>query len=247
MDRAIESGDYALAEGVRWLWEHWRRERAGTGRASETWHGRRVTILWKGDDSRLSALVAGPSYVERQWLSRLGPTLEAYATRAAWGDDASPVGRAVARRAASDSGLPWTLVVTSFDAHAELEELAGRRRLLLAGLALLAVLVGAGVYFIARAFTREMAVAQLQSDFVAAVSHDFRTPLTSLRQLSEAFSEARPLGTHGDGSTTRCSSGPPPFEYSGGGLARLRPHGGRGQGVPDGEHQGRRPGLLGGG
>jgi signal transduction histidine kinase len=38
-----------------------------------------------------------------------------------------------------------------------------------------------------------MAVAQLQSDFVAAVSHDFRTPLTSLCQLSEVFSGDRPL------------------------------------------------------
>ena len=36
-----------------------------------------------------------------------------------------------------------------------------------------------------RAVSRELAVARLQSDFVSAVSHEFRTPLTSLRQLSE--------------------------------------------------------------
>src|SRR5262249_30761599 len=34
-------------------------------------------------------------------------------------------------------------------------------------------------------------VAQLQSDFVAAVSHEFRTPLTSLRQATELLSEGR--------------------------------------------------------
>jgi two-component system phosphate regulon sensor histidine kinase PhoR len=33
--------------------------------------------------------------------------------------------------------------------------------------------------------TRELAVAELQSDFVSAVSHEFRTPLTALRQFTE--------------------------------------------------------------
>ncbi len=34
-------------------------------------------------------------------------------------------------------------------------------------------------------------MAQLQSDFVAAVSHEFRTPLTSLRQLTEILVDER--------------------------------------------------------
>jgi len=37
----------------------------------------------------------------------------------------------------------------------------------------------------ARAIRREAEVARLQSDFVAAVSHEFRSPLTTVRQLSE--------------------------------------------------------------
>jgi len=193
IDRAIESGDLALAEGVRWLWDRWRRERVNAGRASVIRQGRQVTILWRGDDTRLTALVAGPSYLQQHWLSEAAPVLKAYATRVAIEEDGSPAGMAGVRRTASDTGLPWTLAIRSSDTQAELEELAARRRLLLAGLILLLVLVGAGVYFIARAFMREMAVAQLQSDFVAAVSHEFRTPLTSLRQLSEAFNEARPL------------------------------------------------------
>lgn len=41
------------------------------------------------------------------------------------------------------------------------------------------------VYFMARAIRREAKVSRLQSDFVAAVSHEFRTPLTTVRQLSE--------------------------------------------------------------
>jgi signal transduction histidine kinase len=42
-----------------------------------------------------------------------------------------------------------------------------------------------------RGVTRELAVARLQSDFVAAVSHEFRTPLASLRHLSDMLSKGR--------------------------------------------------------
>jgi signal transduction histidine kinase len=46
-------------------------------------------------------------------------------------------------------------------------------------------------YFINRAVLRELKVARLQSDFVAAVSHEFRTPLTTIRQLSEMLVRGR--------------------------------------------------------
>ena len=39
--------------------------------------------------------------------------------------------------------------------------------------------------------TRELAVARLQSDFVASVSHEFRSPLTSMRQLSSLLVQGR--------------------------------------------------------
>jgi signal transduction histidine kinase len=70
-------------------------------------------------------------------------------------------------------------------------ELSGRTRLLLAGIAMMALLILAGGYFIQRAVLREVTVARLQSDFVAAVSHEFRTPLTTVRQLSEMLVRGR--------------------------------------------------------
>ena len=193
LDRAPEAGDSALAESVAWLWDRWQRERTSSGRASATRQGRRTTLLWRGDDTRLWALIAGPSYAERQWLSALGPALAAFAAKVILAEDSSPTAPGSSGRAASQTGLPWTIIVTGSNAQAEMQQFAARRHMLLAGLTLVAILVSAVTYLIARTFAREMAVAQLQSDFVAAVSHEFRTPLTSLRQLSEAFSGDRPL------------------------------------------------------
>src|SRR5882672_9100105 len=48
-----------------------------------------------------------------------------------------------------------------------------------------------GTYFIGRAIRREMEVLRMQSDFVSAVSHEFRSPLTSIRQLSEILALGR--------------------------------------------------------
>jgi signal transduction histidine kinase len=58
----------------------------------------------------------------------------------------------------------------------------------------MSLVVLAGSYFIARAVSRELEVARLQSDFVAAVSHEFRTPLASLLQRSELLADGRVSG-----------------------------------------------------
>jgi signal transduction histidine kinase len=58
-------------------------------------------------------------------------------------------------------------------------------KVLISGLLLaLALMIAAG-YGLYRATTRELLLARRQSDFVAAVSHEFRTPLTSMRHLTE--------------------------------------------------------------
>ena len=61
------------------------------------------------------------------------------------------------------------------------------------GLGMLVLLVIATSYFIGRAVSRELAAARLQSDFVSAVSHEFRTPLTSMRQFTEMLVENKAL------------------------------------------------------
>jgi len=65
------------------------------------------------------------------------------------------------------------------------------RALWLAGVALMLLLVLAGAYAMYRGVSRELRVAQLQSDFVSAVSHEFRSPLTSLRGIAELLAHGR--------------------------------------------------------
>lgn len=55
---------------------------------------------------------------------------------------------------------------------------------------MLLVILGSG-YVVYRAISRELRVAQLQSDFVAAVSHEFRSPLTTLRTITELLAQSR--------------------------------------------------------
>jgi signal transduction histidine kinase len=95
------------------------------------------------------------------------------------------------QRTAAETRLPWSVRIVDTDPGAELEAAAVRSRLVLAGLVTLGVFVLAGGTFVVRAVNRELEVSRLQTDFVAAVSHEFRTPLTSMRQVSELLLEGR--------------------------------------------------------
>ena len=183
----------ALAGAVEHLWSQWQQERATdtilAGHQSRVIDGLPVLLVWQASRDTLHGLVAGPGLVVERLRRSLGDQLTSVSLTDAAGYPVfgQPVSARsqFAIRSAEDSRLPWTVRVASVSSVAEASELAGRRRLLLAALALTALLTIAGGYFTARATGREIAVAKLESDFVSAVSHEFRTPLTSLRHLTE--------------------------------------------------------------
>lgn len=189
---ALPAEAMALSTAVEQLYRQWRQTAPGvrfSGRRTEEIDEAVITRLWQGTGERGTALVAASGYVQAQWMPRLAPLLDRHGLRASLGDSATrAVPSAATRRAAGETGLPWTLRVDPV-ATAPPGRFSGRRGVWLAGLGILALLVSSGSYVVGRAVSRELAVARLQSDFVSAVSHEFRTPLTSLRQLSEMLGD----------------------------------------------------------
>ena len=144
------------------------------------------------------AIVVTPSFAERTWLQdatrsiarqRARITLTTDAGQAWFGDGTRSAGSV--QRSTADTGLPFALTVTSNDPTGDSTTLA-RRRWLWAGMfGTIGLLLLAGGYIVARGISKELEVARLQSDFVAAVSHEFRTPVAAVRQLSEILDEGR--------------------------------------------------------
>ena len=192
-ERAAAASDpeaVALADAVQWLWE----ERPWDEGPSPEPTSRRlvqmsdvpVLAVWNASAEGLRIGVAGPSY-----LTVLGR--EAVPDRDLEWTLSDPAGRVVlgvpslsplAVRAAAASRLPWGLQVYAA-AGPGLAPASPRQGLLVWVLAVLALVWVTGAYFIVRAISRELAVERLQSDFVAGVSHEFRSPLSSLSQIAE--------------------------------------------------------------
>ncbi len=102
-----------------------------------------------------------------------------------------PSGNIQASRTIASAGQTWTItsfITASFEANMRNRT---RTSVLLGALLLVIGVIVTATYFISRAIRSELALAKLKSDFVSAVSHEFRTPLTSMRQLTEMLASGR--------------------------------------------------------
>jgi len=189
-----------FAEAVGALWDRRIPSRApasvASGRETLAVNRQTVVVLWQSSHGVFRALVAAPRFVESQWLSAVAPiAAEQGVSFGLRGADGAPAfgtagieGPTIVRGAA-ESGLPWGVVTASLDPPAERQAFARRQQWLGAGFGLLVSLALVAGYLVVRSVNRELAVARLQSDFVAAVSHEFRTPLTALRQFTDMLRE----------------------------------------------------------
>lgn len=192
----------ALAEAATWLWERRARDAPSllAGRASLAMPAGSVLMLWRASGGDVAALIAAADHLERTWVANLQPLLAARGVRLSlthpdgrsFLGPQDDVGGRPAIRLASATGLPWTVQV--LDAGGVDEAFIARRRLLLASMGVLVALILIGGWVVGRSVGRELAVADLQRDFVSAVSHEFRTPLTTLCQLSELLVRDRVAG-----------------------------------------------------
>jgi signal transduction histidine kinase len=189
----------ALSSAGQWLWDAWRPS-DGTRLPPSGHHvlvdeDMAVTVTWKTIDSRLHAIAISSPDLET-WLQQAvgrnpGATarVSVLAPSGALLVGEAPDRKGAVRRTAADTGLPWTLVLSATTQSHEAAQRAGSRGLLAAGLAAIVLFLAGGSYLLWRVVSREIAVARLQTDFVAAVSHEFRTPITSLRHVTELLDD----------------------------------------------------------
>ncbi len=188
--RADDRDALTAAEAAEWLWQN-RSSMGATLRRILSLPSGSALIVAQSTTGELKAIIGAPSFVAGL-CARAVPTevrcgLTDPEGRTVAGDRLD--GRDTAMRAASATGLPWTLHVSTRTPAAP--GASPRRRLLMLSFIVVASVLAAGWYFILRAMSRELRVSRLQSEFVAAVSHEFRSPLTSLAHIAELLATDR--------------------------------------------------------
>lgn len=192
----------AASAAADWLWRQMHPSSAPSmspsgHRLLETGHGV-STIEWSIEADVFVATVITPGLIQR-WIEAERATAgRSGLTVSLLSIDGKPLAGAGAERAAgnhstvreaSATGLPWTIVVSHPAARTTTSAEAERRWTLNAGLAVIVLFLAGGGVLIWRVLQRELAMARLQTEFVSAVSHEFRTPLTSLRHVSDLLDE----------------------------------------------------------
>jgi signal transduction histidine kinase len=180
----------ALSEAAAFAWQQ-RKRGPDLVRQETVWfQNQPFLLLWRGPAERRAILVTRPASILRPILTGAEVSCAAVDAegRVLAGEKAATSHATI--RTAVETQLPWTLYVTATPLPSHYDLLAPERFLIL-GICVMALFLIAGTYFIARAIRRENEVVRMQADFVAAVSHEFRSPLTSMKQLSEILAAGR--------------------------------------------------------
>ncbi len=177
-----------LAEALHETVRQWDGRLSGRGQQLVETERGMVLVLWRSSGPRTVLLAA---FADKFFSV---PAAEGLAWRlvdaggdVVAGSSAAPLQSAI--RILGSSEYPWT--VHTWSTASRTRHTGSNQTILLAMMTAMLAFVWGASYFIARAIRREAEVARLQSDFVAAVSHEFRSPLTTVRQMAEMLETDR--------------------------------------------------------
>jgi signal transduction histidine kinase len=194
----------AVAETVASLWEEWRQfGRSASRSLTKTFHSSGpipVMAVANANPDRMVAVIY-PGGALHHWIPDPAATGETSGVLVELiGSEGHPLLGTVPPptslsvvRGLSQASLPWQLEVSSSRNGPDSTFTSERRNYLILVLVAIVLMVALACYAMARGVLREAAAGQLQSDFVSAVSHEFRSPLTTLRQLTELLADGRIL------------------------------------------------------
>lgn len=215
LDRApsaddIEASEFTLdhTQAAYDLWRTWRenrsiRSRSWTGftllNQHEQYEHMLVAQEW-ASPSRLSFILGSVDAFWTWWMPELQTikrqrdlivTLLDVETDEPISGNILPDNRWTRKLGPVETGLPWTINLALANPLARVVTMRDQQLFLLAGLILATLLILFTGYSLTRAVLREMQAAKMQSDFVSTVSHEFRTPLTAMRQVAEMITHDR--------------------------------------------------------
>jgi len=192
----------ALALAADALYQEWRGDLPAAGNRVLRESNQPLLAIWRHANDSMALLLLGPQWLQAQLDESRGSSFakQGIAIILTDAEGRLVLGRQVAGsprqtvRLASETQLPWNVHAVTADPDSVLAPTRTRSRVLVAALGLMSALILAGAYLVARAVTREMEVSRLQSEFVSSVSHEFRTPLSSLCLLSDLLASGRVAG-----------------------------------------------------
>ena len=172
--------EVARTEAAGVLWKRWKAgDLPSRGRELIGVNGVQTPAIWAGGPESPTARLMTFSELE-EMLTPLGA---AHRLLISFTDGPPREGTIVLTP--GETRLPFLLRVSAAPGRAQGHTFGSGRTVLITGLAFTFTLMLLAAYGLYRVTTRQVALAQQQADFVSAVSHEFRTPLTSMRHLTE--------------------------------------------------------------
>lgn len=210
---ARETSQLALTGAVQAAFRAWRAEphREPAGHLIVAHDTSPVVLAWcAGSQGNAALLVLGPAAAAAGIFAPLvarsapGHAVSIAANRVVVyplpSDDTARTGtpgaattpaQAVATTTVEDGPIVWRVTAQPDAARDPHRGVTTRAAASLATLALMLASVGLAGYFAVRTVRKELEVARLKSEFVSAVSHEFRSPLSAISHLAELLDAGR--------------------------------------------------------